>query len=163
MCPPSTLAQQMGLAGSCQEGTGSSAAGLRLPFAACRTCGPSRRRQSALPLYAPTTQSGHRLACMWARKRGDPVESRAYLPIFKNLLQNDALRLGLPGPSLLPAALQAKLFVGESGTRERCCRKPSYPSGARSESTIFSLAGDGESAPTGFDGTNQHHCLYPRL
>lgn len=87
------------------------------------------------------------------------MESRVYLPVFKNLLQKYVLGLGQPGSSLLPAALQADLFVSESGRRERCCRKPSYPSGVRGESATFDLAGDGESAPRGFDGTNQHHCL----
>lgn len=96
---------------------------------------------------------------MWARKRGDPVESRVYLAIFKNLLHKYVLGLGLTGSPFLPAALQANLFVGESGRRERCCRNPSYPSDARGESNIFGLPGDGESALTGSDGTNQHHCL----
>lgn len=85
--PPLTLAQQVGLAEGCQEDAGSSAEGLRFPFAARMTCGPSRMRQSALPLYASTGSGGHRLACIWARKRGDPVESRVYLAIFKNLFQ----------------------------------------------------------------------------
>lgn len=86
-------------------------------------------------------------------------KSRVYLPIFKNLLQNFALGLGQPGSSLLPAALLADLFVDESNRRERCCRKASYLSGVRGGSAIFSLAGDGENAPTGFDGTNQHQGL----
>lgn len=36
----------------------------------------------AHPLHAPTGLGGHRPACMWARKRGDPVESRVYLFIL---------------------------------------------------------------------------------
>lgn len=160
LCPPPTLAQQVGLAESCQEGAESSAAGLRLPFSARMSCGPSRKGQSALPLYALTGRGGHRLACVWARKRGDTVESRVYLLIFKNLLKKYVLGRGQPGSSLLPAALQANLFVGESGRRERCCRKPSYSSGARGVRAP-SLAGLGMVKVPIQDlmETNQQHCL----
>lgn len=88
------------------------------------------------------------------------MESRVYLLIFKNLLKKYVLGLGQPGSSLLPAALQANLFVGESGRRERCCRKPSYPSGARGV-RLPSLAGLGMVKVPIQDlvGTNQQHCL----
>lgn len=153
MCSSPTQAQQMGLAGSCQEGAGSSAAELRFPLAACMTCGPSRRRQSALPLYAPTDQSGHRPVCMWALLwRAELIY--LFLRIYLRWLCWD---LGcLDHLSCLQLCRLSSLWVRVVGGS----REPSYPSGVRGESTILGLAGDGESAPTGFDGTNQQHCLY---
>lgn len=62
-------------------------------------------------------------------QEGDSMESRVYLFIFKKLVTLTSVPqdCGLPGSSLLTAAIQAILFVGKGGREEKCCREHLYP------------------------------------